>query len=553
MVGRSLEGLARSLSPLGMLAGALFLAASLTPSLVPRDFLLQGVLSGLSFTVGYLGGHLLKLLYEWLELPPPPARRVALVAAGAASAAVVLAVLWKAADWQDSIRAPMGLEPVETTRPFEVGAIALLVFLLFLMAARFALWLQAVLSTRLLRRVPRRSARLLGAVIVALLLWAAIDGLLFRVALRVADSSFRGLDALMEADIARPDDPLKTGSAASLLSWEGLGRMGRAYVASGPSAADIGRFTGKPAKEPLRVYVGLNSADTVEERAALALAELQRVGAFERSVLVVVTPTGTGWIDPSAADTLDYLHHGDVASVGMQYSYLASWLSLLVEPEYGSEAARALFNAVYRHWTALPRDRRPRLYLYGLSLGALNSDRSADIYSVIADPIQGALWSGPPFPSRTWRAATASREPGSPAWLPRFRDGSIVRFANQDGWAPGSYAPWGPIRIAYLQYASDPIVFFEPSAAWREPAWMHAPRGPDVSPALRWFPLVTSLQLGIDIVLGTTTPMGFGHVYAPEHHVDPWIEVTQPPGWPPEETARLKAFFQARREPPPDG
>ena len=45
--------------------------------------------------------------------------------------------------------------------------------------------------------------------------------------------------------------------------------------------------------------------------------------------LIVVMPTGTGWIDPAAMDTVEYLHGGDVASVAIQYSYLTSWLSLL--------------------------------------------------------------------------------------------------------------------------------------------------------------------------------------------------------------------------------
>src|SRR5690606_18133074 len=105
----------------------------------------------------------------------------------------------------------------------------------------------------------------------------------------------------------------------------------------------------------------------------------------------------------------------------------------LVQPEYGAEAARALFRVVYEHWTRLPRDRRPRLYLHGLSLGAMNSQRSAQLFEMIGDPIDGAVWSGPPFESALWRSITRNRNPGSPAWRPEFRDGSLVRFMNQDG------------------------------------------------------------------------------------------------------------------------
>src|SRR3546814_14740495 len=83
-------------------------------------------------------------------------------------------------------------------------------------------------------------------------------------------------------------------------------------------------------------------------------------------------------------------------SVSVQYSYLLSWLALLAEPEYGVETARAVFATVYGHWRALDPQHRPRLYLQGLSLGALNGDLSHDLYQVIGAPYQGALWSGPP-------------------------------------------------------------------------------------------------------------------------------------------------------------
>jgi uncharacterized membrane protein len=359
------------------------------------------------------------------------------------------------------------------------------------------------------------------------------------------DSSYSSLDALIDDELRPPVDPLKTGSGASLLRWDDLGRMGRAAVAAGPTRGEIEAFTGQPALEPLRIYVGLNSADSIGERVELAFGEMQRVGAFARSVLVVTTPTGTGWLDPASQMPLEYLHGGDVATVAIQYSYTPSWLTLMVEPTYGADTARQLFRRVYDHWRQLPEESRPRLYLHGLSLGALNSDLSVDLFDVIGAPFQGALWSGPPFSSRTWRQATAQRDPRSPAWMPRFRDGSVVRFTGQANTLWEAAAPWGPLRIVYLQYASDPITFFEPNSAFRAPDWLAEPRGPDVSPALRWYPFITFLQLALDMAVATTTPMGHGLVYAPEHYVDPWIEVTQPPGWPRERADALKRHLRA--------
>ena len=41
----------------------------------------------------------------------------------------------------------------------------------------------------------------------------------------------------------------------------------------------------------------------------------------------------------------------------------------------------------------------------------------------------------------------------------------------------------------------------------------------------------------------TTTPMGYGHVYAPQHYIDAWVQVTDVQGWTPEEIERLKRHF----------
>ncbi|HEV2504513.1 MAG TPA: alpha/beta-hydrolase family protein [Mesorhizobium sp.] len=534
----------------GLALATLFFCASLTPSLIPRESITQGILSGLSFSCGYGIGVALRALWTYMELPRMDRRRLVSASRVIILACVVAAVFFliEASSWQDSIRVLMGMEPANKVGPFEVAAIALATFTVVILVARFLAYVFRTVAKRLRPHVPRRVAGVIGLVVTALLFWSVADGVLLRFAIRAMDSSYRELDQIIDAEIKPPTDPQKTGSSASLINWQGLGKMGRSYIASAPTGNEIASRTSLDAKEPIRVYAGLNSAKTAEDRARLALNELVRVGGFERSTLIIITPTGTGWVDPAGIDPVEYLHHGDIASVAIQYSYLPSWLSLLVEPGYGSEASRALFTQVYGYWKKLPKDRRPKLYLYGLSLGAMNSDLSSDIYDVVADPYQGAVWAGPPFPSRTWKTVTAGRVAGSPAWLPRFRDGSIIRFTSQRNALDLDGAPWGPIRVVYLQYASDPIVFFDPYAAYRKPDWMKGERGPDVSPRFRWFPIVTLLQLTVDIGLGTTTPMGYGHVYAPEHYIDAWMAVTQPPGWTAEKVEALKAFFVVQRK-----
>lgn len=537
-----------SLSGVGLMLGALFFAAALTPTLIPRSYLTQGVLAGGCFAIGYFAGVLWRRLWHYLELPEPSARARstanALVAAGCLL--VVIVSLWRTAEWQNAIRAVMKMAPVETAHPFKVCAIALVTFAVLLVLGRLFALIARFLAARTRRVIPRKVANVIGVLVAGLLFWSIASNVLIRTAFNALDSSFRELDVLLEPERPQPTAADRTGSPASLVKWKELGRMGRRFIASGPTAAEISAVAGRPAQEPVRVYVGLAARDTAQARARLALDELKRQHGFERKLLIVITPTGTGWIDPAAMDTVEYLHHGDVASVAMQYSYLNSPLSLLFQPEYGAEAARALFVEIYGYWTTLPKDRRPKLYLHGLSLGALNSEKSAELFEMIGDPIAGALWSGPPFESRNWRSITANRNQGSPAWLPEFRDGRFVRFMNQNGPTVPADAPWGPMRVVYLQYASDAITFFAYRDAYRPPAWMNAPRGPDVAPELSWYPIVTMLQLALDMAVANGTPMGFGHVYAPEHYVDAWVAVTDVRDWSADALAQLKQQLAAK-------
>jgi uncharacterized membrane protein len=533
------------LSIVGLLLGTLFFAFSLTPSLLPRPFLIQGALSGLMFAAGYGLGVAAMFLWNYLQLPLARGRAALTAKAVAAVISIVIAVsfLWQASHWQNSIRALMGMEESPGAHPVLIALVAILVFFVLLGLARLFHWVFHRLSQWLHRFVPPRISHLVGITAAILLFWTVIDGVLVSATLRIADRSFQELDALIEDDLPHPVRPEQTGSTASLIDWRDLGRQGRRFVTGGPTVEDLSEFLGAPASAPIRVYVGLNSADSAEERARLALEELKRAGGFERSMLLLATPTGTGWVDPAAQDTVEYLHRGDIATVAVQYSYLNSPLALLTQASYGAEMARALFAEIYGYWRTLPRDSRPRLFLSGLSLGSLNSDLSFDLYDIIDDPFDGVLWSGPPFRNETWRRITAERDPGTPAWLPEFRGGAVVRFMNQEqGLDHRGDAKWGKFRIAFLQYASDPITFFSTGAAWREPAWMLEPRGPDVSPDLRWFPVVTMLQLAADMMVGTA-PTGFGHEYAPAHYIDAWLALTEPQGWSEAELERLRGLF----------
>ena len=108
-----------------------------------------------------------------------------------------------------------------------------------------------------------------------------------------------------------PLDPGQcSGSRNSLVSWESLGREGRRHVISAarpepladppPGFPDLSipTVTGQPAvASPAHVYVGLDAAPTAAERVELALAEMDRDGAWDRRLLMLVSPTGTGYVN----------------------------------------------------------------------------------------------------------------------------------------------------------------------------------------------------------------------------------------------------------------
>ncbi|SLN11630.1 hypothetical protein PSA7680_00149 [Pseudoruegeria aquimaris] len=529
-----------------LLATACFCAA-LTPSLVPRDPVLQGLLGGIVAVIGYEIGNQIRRLWNFLELPHLGAGAALLVrrAAYGLCLIAILYCLYRAADWQNATRAVMELEPVRTGHPLTVAGFGLGSFLLLWGLCRLLGAAFDVLQRLLRAVVPPRVGAVLTLLLLGYLVWSVTSGVLVARAFQAADASFEAADLLIEPSTPQPTDPGKTGSAASLLNWEELGRRGREFVATAPTAEEIAAFTGGPALEPVRVYVGRRAADTAQARAEIALRELIRQGGFDRSTLVVMVPTGTGWMDPGAHDTLDFMLGGDVATVSVQYSYLTSALSLLSNPEYGVDQARALFETIYDYWTGLPKDSRPRFYVHGLSQGAFNSQSTLPILDLLADPIDGALWAGSPFLSPLWQFVRDDRVPGSPAWRPTFGNSSLVRVMTQNGAMNEIDAPWGPMRFVFLHYGSDPIVAFSFRTAYEKPDWMNAPRAPDVAPEFRWYPLVTMFQLALDMAIALDVE-GYGHLYIARDYVDAWAELLAPEGWTDGRADALKALMAAR-------
>lgn len=539
---RFLRALVTHFSIPALSLGIFFLAASLSPSLIPRGPAIQGALGGLLMALGYLCGRILETIWDLADMP-----RLRGSAAAIATAVVAIPVLGTlvlstraSVRWQDDLRMRMDLAPAEEAHWVQVIAIVAVVFaLLYALGVAISLLFRLVRGA-LYRVMPPRRANVLGLVAVAMLLFLLTRDQLVPTVFDVLDESYETAQNLFDQAPPAPTEPRTPGSPASLVDWQAMGQPGRDFVTRGPDAEAISAFSGEDALDPIRVYVGRANAPTPEARALLALDELLRLDAFDREVLIVASPTGTGWLDPGSHDPVEYMHGGDIATVAVQYSYMQSPLALIFETRTGLEQATATIETIHDYWKTLPRDDRPRLYIHGLSLGAWSSMYATNLFRLVNDGIDGAFWAGPPFPSNFWNYVQNARNEGTSWVLPEVGDGSLIRYASHV--ADGSEgAPWGDMRLMFLQYPSDPITFYDPFSVWRPPVWMTEPPGHGVSPDLRFLPIVTQFQLAVDMALSTTTPAGYGHSYYAHDYIEPWAQVTAPAGWTREDTERLMA------------
>ena len=323
-----------------------------------------------------------------------------------------------------------------------------------------------------------------------------------------------------------------------------LGRQGRNFIAAAPTEEDIAAFTGGDALTPVRAYVGAPDGIDLRETAERAVDELDRMGGFDRSVLNVVTGTGRGWVNENQARALEFMWAGDTATVSIQYSYLPSWMSFLVDGERAQDAGRLLFDAVYARWVDLPRDARPLLVVSGESLGSFGGEAAFSGDQDLATRTDGALFVGPTNNNRLWSRFTGERDAGTPEVLPVYDGGAIVRFADvpADWTAPGE---WGGARIGYLQHANDPITWWDWSLALNRPDWLEEDPGRDVSTHVQWIPVVTMLQLAADQLVANDVPAGQGHQFGQEP-ARAWAEILPPPGWTAEDTERLVTSVRSR-------
>jgi uncharacterized membrane protein len=528
----------------GCWGALIFACLSFTPSLLPRGGIIQGVVCGITAAIGYGLGVLAASI--WRAFPdrePRQPRRWAWLTFFIAGGVLYAVSFALGQYWQYEIRKLMGVTeyniPLVVASPF----IAALVFCLFLLIGRGLRGLYRWLAGLLSRWVGRRAARGIGWVLVVGATYLVVSGLLLQGFVNLMNSAYSLRDTTTAEGVHQPATGLRSGGPGSLIPWDSLGYQGRNFIGKGPSVSEIENLTGHPAMEPIRIYAGLASADGAQAQAALAVRDLERAGGFQRKDLVVVTTTGSGWVDPALVDSFEYLSGGDCATVAIQYSYLPSWISYLVDQSKALAAGRALFDAIYGAWVKLPADHRPKLFVAGESLGSFGAEAAFTGEADLANRTNGALFAGPPNFNTLWQEFTNNRDASSPEVQPIYQDGQTVRFANDTTTAiPPEGKPWEGSRILYMQHPSDPIVWWSPHLIFSEPDWISEPPGRDVLKTMFWMPFITFWQVTADLPFSTGVPDGHGHRYSAEY-VDGWNAVMRPAGITSQDLASLRKII----------
>ena len=323
--------------------------------------------------------------------------------------------------------------------------------------------------------------------------WAAVAA--------VSSKLEEGGEGIEPAHAQPPQTPEVTGSPESGVPWRLLSREGRRWLSMAltPEGIDaVMQTTG--AKQPIRVYAALQQADTPEARAQALLAEIDRTGALHRPVFALFSPTGSGYVNYVACETLEYLTGGNCASAAIQYSVLPSSLSL-TKVGTGVQQTRMILDGINMRLREMDPEQQPRVLMFGESLG---SQVSEDVFSGTGTfgpkgaGIDSAIWIGTPAATEwrreLWGTRTITEAP---------------QVGPEDYYLPRSIADWAALsdderdRITYLllQNGDDPIPKFGAEVLWRRPDWLTDGERPLGAPkGTTWTPVTTFFATFLDLL-----------------------------------------------------
>lgn len=316
-----------------------------------------------------------------------------------------------------------------------------------------------------------------------------------------------------------PQTPEVTGSPASGLDWLKQTREGARWLSMALPPETINAVMQiQTAIQPIRVYASIDIADSEAGRAQVLLDEIDRTKALERKAFALFSPTGSGYVNYVANEVFEYLMHGDCASAAIQYSVLPSALSL-GDVSMGVRQTQMVMDGVAERVRNMPKNKRPKLFMFGESLGSNVSEDVFDgtwTFGPEGLGLDAALWIGTPSATK-WRKQLWGYR--SITQAPRVGPGSIYLPRAIVDWHEMPASERDEVRFLLLQNGDDPIPKFGSQVLWRRPDWLgpHATRPLGAPRNTHWIPISTFLMTFIDMLNALTPTPGIfaegGHDY----------------------------------------
>lgn len=531
-------------SATGLVIALIGFNESLTPSLLPRSWAVQGLVSGVVLVLLYLIGAGLARLAgtvgvtnaRVLKKYPHFNRWTGWFAVALLPIELVLSLRYYDEEW-----AELGFDLSDRFLYSGVLLVTLVIVGISLGIAWVLRKAYGLVFKGTNTLVPKAIAGVLSFAIVATFTVMALSNVFYNRVLDSMNDSLAVADThLSDNDRGPRDLPTKSGTEESLVDWDDMGRQGRSMMNRAPSAEDISARTMRPALDPIRAFVGRPSAETYRERAELAVAELERMGGFDREILLVLTPTGTGWMNEQIIQPLEYFYDGNTATVGMQYSHLPSPFAFLAERTAATESAAALLAEINAKLASM--DDPPRLLVAGESLGAFGGQGPFANLDALIRQSEAAIWTGSPPMAHLRREAERRRDDSSLQIRPEISELPEVVFGARPQDFEGTDA-----RYAFAQHGNDPIVWWDNQLIFSRPDWLEEPLDESVNPDLTWRPITTYLQISADMIVSNSFEEGYGHLYGALPTVA-WWEMLEPEGWSRDQMLELYEDLQTRAD-----
>jgi hypothetical protein len=196
----------------GSVVGTFFFCWSLTPSLLPRIWYYQALVTGVTAVIGYaigtLFGVLIRLIYRRVRRGRPLSRRTVVTAwagFGVGGTSVGTWYLFGSARWQSDLRDLMDVDSPRLIHYVLILVVSFIIFTGFLALGRLLRGVSRWLGAHLSRWVPIPVAVVTSALLVAAISVWSWTGLFYPWMLGVANNAFAAINQETQAGESPPE------------------------------------------------------------------------------------------------------------------------------------------------------------------------------------------------------------------------------------------------------------------------------------------------------------------------------------------------------------